>query len=282
MEPTLATGPIYAFDTDRDAEDRRLIAQAALFDPLTAPHLKEAGLGPGMHVLDLGAGAGDTAMLAAGLVGPRGSVLGVERSPGAIDLARRRIATAGLDNVRLVEGDVNALDTLLAAHPEIDAVIGRLILMWVPDPTSVVATCARRLRPGGLICFAEGRLDYDYAAPRTRLWDQVQYWIEQMLSALAVEPRMGPKLHRTFRAAGLPAPQLRGSTLEASAGDAPIFFWVNVLRGCAPALAAHGIATEDELGLDTLEERLRTELADSDGVTTIPPMTVAWARVPAR
>src|ERR1700742_2764276 len=107
MDSTLIPGPVYGFDTDRDAEDRRLVRQAQLFDPLTAPHLKEAGLGPGMHVLDLGSGAGDTALLAADLVGPTGSVLGVERSPGAIALARRRVAAAGAGNVTFVDGDVN-------------------------------------------------------------------------------------------------------------------------------------------------------------------------------
>jgi SAM-dependent methyltransferase len=280
MEPTLTAGPLYGFDADREHEDRRLIAQARLFDPLTAPHLREAGLAPGMHVLDLGSGAGDTALLAAGLVGPTGSVLGLDRSPAAITLARRRVTAAGLANVDFVEGDAADLDDVLAQHPEIDAVLGRLILMWVPDPVAVLAACARGLRRGGLICFAETRVDFDFAVPRLRLWDQTQYWVEQVLSALNVETRMGPKLHRTFRAAGLPAPQLRGSTIEASGEEAPTWFWVNILRGLAGALETHGIASADDLGLDTLEQRLRSELLDADGVMSVPPLTVAWARVP--
>ena len=56
----------YAF-ADRAQEQRRLAAQAELLDPLTERVLREAGLGIGMRVLDLGSGAGDVAILAARL-----------------------------------------------------------------------------------------------------------------------------------------------------------------------------------------------------------------------
>jgi ubiquinone/menaquinone biosynthesis C-methylase UbiE len=46
-----------------------------------------AGIRPGMLVLDLGCGAGDVAFVAAGLVGPDGHVVGVDRSPEALPRA---------------------------------------------------------------------------------------------------------------------------------------------------------------------------------------------------
>jgi predicted methyltransferase len=64
--------------TDRAAEDERLVAQGAVFDPLTRRLLRHAGLVPGMRVLDLGSGAGNVARLAAELVGPEGAVVGIE------------------------------------------------------------------------------------------------------------------------------------------------------------------------------------------------------------
>jgi predicted RNA methylase len=75
---------------NRAAEDERLVAQGALFDPLTRRLLQQAGIASGMRVLDLGSGAGNVARLAAELVGPAGAVVGVERDPVAVDLARRR------------------------------------------------------------------------------------------------------------------------------------------------------------------------------------------------
>ena len=62
---------------DRVAEDERLFAQGQVFDPLTRRLLEQAGLMPGMRVLDLGSGAGNVARLAAELVGPHGAVVGV-------------------------------------------------------------------------------------------------------------------------------------------------------------------------------------------------------------
>ena len=53
-----------------EQEVTRLIWQGELFRPFTRRLLEEAGLKPGMRVLDLGSGAGDVAMLAAELVGP--------------------------------------------------------------------------------------------------------------------------------------------------------------------------------------------------------------------
>jgi tRNA A58 N-methylase Trm61 len=71
-------------------ELERLRRQAQLVNPITRQYLIEAGIAPGMRVLDIGSGAGDVAFLAAELVGLSGQVVGVDRSPDArpwLDLA---------------------------------------------------------------------------------------------------------------------------------------------------------------------------------------------------
>ncbi len=85
----------------------RLKIQGRALAPATRMILAEAGIRPGMRVLDLGCGAGDAAFVAAGLVGPDGSVVGVDRSPDALARARLRAGQRGLGQVRFVEGDVN-------------------------------------------------------------------------------------------------------------------------------------------------------------------------------
>jgi predicted methyltransferase len=57
-----------------DREFERLNAQARLVDPITRPFFREAGIVPGMRVLDVGSGAGDVAFLVADLVGETGEV----------------------------------------------------------------------------------------------------------------------------------------------------------------------------------------------------------------
>jgi ubiquinone/menaquinone biosynthesis C-methylase UbiE len=168
-----------------------------------------------MHVLDLGSGAGDSAILASRLVGPTGSVVGIERSPEQVALARRRVADMGLDNVTFREGDVAALSEVLAVHPTpVDAVVGRAILMWVPERNAVLSTCARALPPGALVWFLEPDMTYDYAMPSSPLWDRVRSWVVQTIDGLGAETRMGPKLHRAFRDAGLPSPALMWNGLS--------------------------------------------------------------------
>src|ERR1700745_74360 len=86
-----------------DAEHERLIRQAACLAPLTERLFREAGIGRGQRVLDLGSGVGDVAMLAARLVGPSGEVVGVEPDPRSIARARARLADADLHNVSFTQ-----------------------------------------------------------------------------------------------------------------------------------------------------------------------------------
>src|SRR5208282_2373585 len=87
------------------AEHERLIRQSAQITPLTERLFRDAGIGLGQRVLDLGSGVGDVAMLAAKLVGPSGEVVGVERDPSTIARARARVAEAGLHHVTFTESD---------------------------------------------------------------------------------------------------------------------------------------------------------------------------------
>src|SRR3954454_17821213 len=89
-----------------DVETQRLALQAELYAPLTRRLLREAGVSAGARVLDVGSGAGHVSKLLADLVGPSGSVIGVESIPEALDAARELIARSGLQNVTFVQGDV--------------------------------------------------------------------------------------------------------------------------------------------------------------------------------
>ena len=75
------------------------------------------------RVLDLGSGVGDVALAVANRVGPTGSVLGIDRSPSALAVARERTERARLGNIEFVEGDLTAA----AIDGEFDAVVGRLV-----------------------------------------------------------------------------------------------------------------------------------------------------------
>src|SRR5438093_5626728 len=92
-----------------DAEHERLIRQALCLAPITERFFREAGIGPGQRVLDIGSGVGDVAMLVARLVGPSGEVVGAERDSRSIARARARVLEAGLRNVSFIQSDVSQI-----------------------------------------------------------------------------------------------------------------------------------------------------------------------------
>src|SRR5262249_14604403 len=86
------------------AETQRLIRQAQIYGPVTRQSFSAAGITDGMKILDIGSGAGDVALLLADLVGPRGSVVGVEMNRSILDTARARVREVGWTNVTFHAG----------------------------------------------------------------------------------------------------------------------------------------------------------------------------------
>lgn len=258
---------------DRAAEDERLVAQAQLFDPLTRRLLRRAGLAPGMRVLDLGSGAGNVALLAAEMVGPTGAVVGIEQDPAAVALAERRTGAA---NVEFRVGDVQTLD---GVEDGFDAVVGRLILMYLPDPVEALRRAASRVRPGGLICMHETDLTHLWNSPPTPQWAQTREWFLTALEKAGIARQMGSALFTAYRAAGLPAPRLLVETFADGGPSAPAWAWANVVSAAAPLMERLGVVTRSELDPATLADRLLAEVLASDGCVIGPPMTGAWTTV---
>ena len=85
-------------------------------------------------MLDLGTGLGHVARLAAELVGSSGSVVGLDRAPQALAVARQRSEAAGEAHVSFVEADV----ARWRADEPFDAIVGRLLLFHMADPVAAV------------------------------------------------------------------------------------------------------------------------------------------------
>jgi SAM-dependent methyltransferase len=259
---------------DRAAEDERLVAQGRLFDPLTRRLLRQAGLAPGMRVLDLGSGAGNVARITAELVGPDGAVVGIERDPAAVELARRRTDAV---NVEFRVGDVQTLE---GVEDGFDAVVGRLILMYLPDPVAALRRAATRARPGGLLCMHEADLRYLWTGSQTPLWGQIRTWLLETLDKAGIEQRMGPRLFTAFRTAGLPDPHLSVEAFAEGGANAPAWGWANLVSMAVPVMEKLGVVTRAELDPATLADRLLAETLANDDCVIGPPLTGAWAVLP--
>ena len=262
-----------------EAETQRLIQQSRFLNPFTRRLLKEAGLKRGMKVLDIGTGAGDVALLAAELVGPRGSVVGVDANPAVLETARARACAADLSNVTFLEGDISTM----GPDDRFDALVGRLVLMYLPDPAAMLSTLSRLIRPDGIAAFQEINLTPRSLAccPPTPLWQMLAGWMLAVPPQAEVEAEMGYKLYQTFLAAGLPEPRMQ---LESPVGGGPNWGGYNyvteTLRSMLPLVLKFGIATAEEVDIDTLAERLREETVGGGGVVKLPDLVSAWTRMP--
>lgn len=267
----------YLFDYGEQEHDR-LVAQSEVLDPYTRDLLVDAGLGPGARVLDLGSGAGNVALLAAELVGPQGHVVGIDRDPDSVHMAQRHAEKAGFRNVEFRVGDVQTLEGVEGGF---DAVIGRVVLMYLADPVAAVRSAAERVRPGGLVCFHEADLTYTWCSPPTPLWTRMYECLHQTLSRGGIEARMGHRLHATYRAAGLPTPRLSMGTAVWGDPDGSGYSWPDVVLGVLPMMERLGVATAAEIGPGTLRRRMADELRDADAITIAGLMFGAWTRRPA-
>lgn len=119
-----------------EQELQRLSRQGHALGPFTRQLFEEAGISRGMRVLDVGCGSGDVAFLAADLVGPSGQVVGVDRERRAVDWASARAHSQSMRNVNFVEGDPAEMEF----DRQFDAIVGRLVLMYYPDPLTSFAS----------------------------------------------------------------------------------------------------------------------------------------------
>ncbi len=258
---------------------QRLLQQGQLLNPFTRRVLKEAGITAGMTVLDLGCGPGDVSLLAAELVGVTGRVLGVDANPDVLRLGQARAQAAGLAHVSFQAGDIREL----TLDQEYDAIVGRLILMYLPERAAILRHLMQHLRPGGVVAFQEYDLSLDLSLfyPPSTLWQQAWNWVTQAFHRAGAELQMGLKLHGTFLEAGLLAPQMRWEAILAGGPESPIYaFYADVMRALLPMLAKFGIATAEEVDIETLADRLRTEIVRHNGIARSPAIVSAWVRQP--
>lgn len=257
-------------------EHERLIRQATLIAPYTERLFRQAGIAPGQRVIDLGSGVGDVSMLLGRIVGPSGEVVGIERDASSIARAEARAAAAGLHNVRFIQTDVREIgrDKLF------DAAVGRFILLFLPDPISVLRSVVQLVRPGGVVAFQEPSwIPLLGLGARLPLWSRVLHSIHETSLRCGVNPEMGPDLYHVFQEAGLPPPAMH---MEIPLGSDVAFALIlcQVLVSLLPRAHLSGVSLEDLGDLTTLPQRVQAEVAASNCVISFLPLVGAWSRHP--
>jgi SAM-dependent methyltransferase len=238
-------------------EGRRLMRQAQLLRPHTERALRAAGIGPGSSVLDLGCGMGDVALIAAEL---GAEVVSIERDPNVAAAARARLG----DRVEVVVGDITDPHVTGA----FDAIVGRLILMYVRDPAAVIRELVRRyLRPGGAVAFIEYDFRSTLLLPGPELFRSTLETVVGIIKAAGFHHDIGLRWPAVFEAAGLTTPAVE-AFLWTSVEDDGLGpeMCENVLRNTLPIGEKLGLVKASDFDLATLPARIRAEMRGRVGV----------------
>ncbi|MCH2470388.1 MAG: class I SAM-dependent methyltransferase [Gemmatimonadetes bacterium] len=262
-----------------DHELRRLDIQGDLYRDATLRAFRDAGIEPGMRVLDIGCGTGDVSRAVATVVGEAGSVLGIDRGERAVEAAREWARDQGLNNVDFAVSEIDEFHSTA----NFDAVVGRFILMHQPDPAQVLASVVRSLRAGGVVCMIESYMDAllsgPHSFPASPLYDEIVRWKSAVVAGAGSDLHAGGRLKQLFGAAGLPQPRARLEARLEGGADSPYYEYIaHSVRSMLPEAERQGLGGFTNADADTLERRLRDEVLASRGMLVAWPVVAAFCR----
>ena len=240
-----------------EAEHARLVAIARRFADQVREMCARAGVGTGARVVDVGSGPLGALLELAEIVGPSGTVVGVDSSADAVATARTTLAREGLDRVRLVHGDVNVLEpAAIVGDGPFDAAHLRFVLVHQADPAATLRRVAALLRPGGRVLVFDLVEDaryprYDPPVPASeRAWELLYAAAHRRGAAGDVARRL-PAL---CAEAGLRVLDARGTFRLLTPAQDSLGAARATLLGARASIVGAGLATDAEL--DAIAEEL--------------------------
>lgn len=124
------------------------------FPPARRRAVAALRLKPGDTVLEIGAGTGRNFSYLVEAVGPSGTVIGIDASPGMLAEARKLIERCGWSNVQLLQQDATQLDV----DCEVDGVLFSLSYSAMPEPRPALARAWERLRSSSRVVIMDAGL----------------------------------------------------------------------------------------------------------------------------
>jgi ubiquinone/menaquinone biosynthesis C-methylase UbiE len=249
----------------------RLTVLARSWRPTTAALFDRVQLGKGTRCLDLGCGSGDVTFEMAQHVGPDGSVTGIDMDEVKLGLAREAAATQGLANVEFRQMNVYEW----AEQNSYDLVYARFVLQHLSRPVDVLRAMWAAVRVGGVIVVEDADFEGSFCDPPH---DGFDFWVEayqRVLERRGGDPLTGRKLHRYFRGAGIPEPDVAVVQRVDRIGEAKTLPYSTV-DATADAIVGEGVATAAEV--QTALESLAEFGADPHSLCGSPRVFQAWVR----
>lgn len=228
----------------KDEELARLEQQHELWSAGARALWQRAGFGEGQSLLDLGCGPGFSTLDLARLVGPGGSVLGVDASPKFLEFLTSQAEAHGLVNASALQADAHELE--LAAET-FDGVYSRWLFCFLERPEQVVARVAPALRTGGRFAINDY---FNYRAftfgPRNAALDKVVEAVQICWRDRGGDLDIGGRLPAMLAGHGCEVCEIRPIAHVARPGS-PLWNWPRqFFRGFLPTLEEGGWITHDD------------------------------------
>ncbi|MGF7153491.1 class I SAM-dependent methyltransferase [Novosphingobium gossypii] len=219
------------------------------------------GIGAGMRILDVGCGNGDLSRLVASLTGPSGEVVAIDRSQQAIAMAQRMDANPLAAHIHYCTVD---LASELPDLGQFDAIVGRRVLMYLPDAVATLERLAALARPGATLAFQEhARTSLPAGLGDIPLHRQLYDWTWRTVAAEGGDVALAFRLAKIMQALGLTVEDARSEAILLHSSEPS--FLPTLAEVMLPRAVECGIARTEELDVATLDQRIEEEARSVDG-----------------
>src|SRR5216683_3274000 len=232
--------PLGGTSTERD----RLLSQADQYEPTANWLLDQIGVQPGWRAVDIGCGPIGILNLLSQRVGRSGAVIGLEREQRFVEMARAEIATRGLGNVTMVQGD--ALNTGLEKG-SFDLVHERLVLINVSAREAFLTEMLSLLRPGGTVALEDVDNVSWLCQPPHPSWDILLNAFHTVFHAGGGDGFIGRRLPIMLREAGIQNVQIKITVATPGLGDYRRTHILSLIDSVCEKVIAKGLLDEQQL-----------------------------------
>jgi SAM-dependent methyltransferase len=250
---------------------RRLLVLHNIYSPVGRRVLLQAGLKPGMQAADFGCGVGAVTRMLAEMVGPAGTILGIDANAAQLEQARQICKIGGVANVSFLTADACATGL---PRESFDLVYCRFLLLHLPDPAACLREMRDVLRPGGLLVVEDGDIATATSVPPTAL-NAFAELFTRLGPTRGLNYSLASKLFHLVKVAGFSDPEIEIHQPAMSRGDIGLLLKWSV-EEAGPAFVGAGLITSSQL--ERILADMQAAAEDRDVLALAPRMSLVWAR----
>ena len=258
-------------------EYERLRRQSQVLEPATRRIFQSIGLRPGWRCLDVGCGPGDGMRLMGELVGPAGSVTGLDRDGKAGCEALERLRAAGTSRYHFIEANIESVDQI--GDLLFDLTFARLAFLFVRNPIAALRKMYSWTKPGGYIVIQDYHVRTINLHPKLEACSELIDVIIETCERSGQDMEFAFKLPTYFVDAGIGVPDGTDMHLPLTSFGPFVAMYQAVCRSLLPRAIELGVTTEARM--QSIFHGLAQAEGDGRYYSALWPLMIGvWKRKP--